>query len=290
MKMMLLLPAIALAALIAACPAGEAGEAQAEVLRQVQVGSDLLKQDKLEAAGRVFLVALREHPDEWLPALGLMRVAGKYLERGDQEEGLSWINRTVETSKNKGELHLLAAGLHIRNKNEDEALRHVRAAVNERPDSPPVRGAALTCYANLQLFDDESREVAEKLIELQEKSVDGNLFLGLWYQYNKENDKARKHFLRSVFLDTNNIQSRLALGKFYEDTKDYKRAEREYIKMTKIAPAHFIGYFCLAELYEKTGDIDRAKEYADEAARLREAMARHESSLEGTAAQTAAPQ
>jgi len=289
MKATLLLSA---SILVAACPAAYGADAapDSELLKQVQVGADLLKQEKLEAAGKVFLVVLREHPDNAVAALGLMRVAGKYLDRGEQAEGMSWISRTIDTAKDKGELHLVAAGLHIKNKNEDEALRHVRAAVEERPGSPAVLGAALTCYANLQRFDDESRQVALKLLKLQERSVDANLFLGLWYQDNGENDQARKYFLRAVFLDTNNMHSRLALGKFYEQTKQYERAEREYIKMTKIAPAHFSGYLCLAELYDRMGEVERAKEYADEAARLKEAMVRHESSPEETTAETAAPE
>ncbi|NQT19996.1 MAG: hypothetical protein HQ592_09845, partial [Planctomycetes bacterium] len=225
----------------------------------------LLKNEKLEDAGEAFLKLLRDQPDNTDAIVGLMKVSRFYTQQDKADKALEWLDRTLEIAEFKEELHIAAAMVHIRKKNEEKALEHVRDAVGTETCTPQILSAALTCLAEMDRFDGESREVAERLLSMQKKSVDAYLFLGLWHQNNDQLDEARTYLLRAVFLNTNDLRGRLMLGRLFEKTEEYELAEREYIKITKIAPDYFGGYLCLAELYQKTGDESRARIFKEEA-------------------------
>ena len=242
--------------------------------KQIEEAVDLLKADKPEEAGEAFMKMLSEHPKNKLAILGLIKVSHLYDNRNEPEKAVDWLDRALAIAERKSDLHIAAATVHIRAKNETKALESIREAMKANPGSPQILITALTYFARMDRFDDESREVAERLLATKKAPIDGYQFLGLWYQHNEQLDEARDYFLRAIFLDTNDMQSRLMMGKLYETMEKYNLAEREYIKMTKIRPRHFSGYLCLAELHQKTGDEDLAREYAQRASKLKEGLAR----------------
>lgn len=239
-----------------------------ETKEQMAAAIGLLRRGKLEDAGQAFFKMLRNQPDNTGAIMRLMQVSRFYAQQEKPDKALEWLDRTLAIAAHKGELHIVVATIHIKGKNEEKALEHIRAAIGADSCTPQILSGALTCLAELERFDGESREVAERLLSMQEGSIDAYLFLGLWHQENDHPKAARNCFLRAVFLDTNDVQARLMLGKLYEKMAKHDLAEREYIKMTKIAPRYFGGYLCLADLYEKTGDETRAEQFAEQAARL----------------------
>jgi len=251
--------------------AGEAKEPDPKLVKLIEDGSNLLKAGKLEDAGNIFLDAMRQFPDAYPPVLGILKTSGMFVEKKETGEAIKWLDRGIELCSRKAELQIAAAMIHIEAKNNSDALARVREAVKAAPDSIRILSNALTCMAAIEKFDDECKQLAEHLRDLQPRPVDAYLFLGLWYEKNNDNAAALDYYLKAVNLDTNYMQSRLMLGKLYEKSGKPEMAEREYLKMTRIAPNHFGGFLYLAELYDKQGNKDAAKDYAAEAARLKQA-------------------
>lgn len=270
MRPLLIAVAIGLLACLPA-PAGEAKQPDPKLLNLVESGSGFLKDGKLEEGGNTFLDAMKQFPDSDLPVLGILKTSRMYVEKKETGEAIKWLDRGVEVCTRKAELHIAAATIYIEAKNNSEALVRARKAVEADPESIRIISNALTCMAAIEKFDDESKQLAERLQALQPRPVDAFLFLGFWHEKNNDPQTALDYYLKAVNLDTNYMQSRLMLGKLYEKSGKADLAEREYLKMTNIAPSHYSGFLCLAELYDKQGKKDAAKDYAAEAARLRQA-------------------
>jgi len=243
-----------------------------EVVERVEEGARLLKEGKLAEAGEIFLEVLSEQPESTLPVLGLLKVSRLYAGQDQADKAIEWLDRTAAITTRKAELHIAAATVYIKQKKEAEAIGRIREAMKADPGSPRILSAALTCLAKMDKFDDESREIAERLLATDSAPIDAYLFLSLWHENNGKLEKARKYLLRAIRLDTNSVQGRLMLGKLYEKMEKYDLAEREYIKMTNIVPQHFGGYLCLAELYRKMGKEDLARDYAQKASKLENAL------------------
>ena len=257
-----------------ACRPALAGEAKApgpKLVNLIESGSDLLDAGKLEEAGNTFLDAMKQFPDADLPVLGILKTSRMFVEKKETGEAIKWLDRGVELCSRKAELQIAAATIYIESKNNSEALTRIRKAVEAEPESIRILSNALTCMAAIEKFDDESKQLAERLQDLQPRPVDAYLFLGFWHEKNNDPPAALAYYLKAVNLDTNYMQSRLMLGKLYEKSDKAELAEREYLKMTRIAPKHFSGFLCLAELYDKQGRKDAAKDYAAEASRLKQA-------------------
>ena len=296
MTMKQLLPALATLC-IAVLPAIGAEQKQLDpkLVGLIEKGSDLLKADKLDDAGNLFIEALQQFPDGELPVLGVLKAGRMLVDKKETGAALKLLDRAIELSTKKAELNLAAATILIESKNNSDALTRIRKAAEQDPKSVRVLSSALTCMAAIEKFDAESRQLAEQLQALQIRPVDAFLFLGLWHEKNNEFDQAADYYLKAVYFDTNYVQSRLMLGKLFEKMEKLDRAEREYIKMIKIVPEHFSGYLCLSELYQKQGQKDLANEYAQFAqeARQRDAAQRSQSAGQGAnvpaAQQPAAP-
>jgi len=243
-----------------------------EMVAQIERGARLLGERKLEEAGEVFMKQLQLHPAAELPVLGLMKVGRLYMQQNETGKALEWLTRGIEAAERRGELRIAKASIHILAKDYSTAGKEISQAVKDDAKSERVLGAALTCLAEMDRFDEESYEIADRLRAIQKRPIDAYLFLALWHQNKGEMDKALDYALKATRLNVNNVQSRLVLGKLYEKMGKLDEAEREFLKMKTTWPEHFSGYMCLAEFYEKQGKKDLAREYADEAAKRKAQM------------------
>ena len=279
MKRLLLAISLAILATFTAL-AGEAPqkpEPDPKLVALIKKGADILDAAiptldaaKLEEAGNVFLEAIRQFPDSYRAALGVIQVARLLTEKNEAGEAIRWMDRAIEISSRKPELNIATADILIRAKNNSEALRRIKLAIDAAPQESRILSTSLVCMADMGKFDDESRQIAERLQTLPDGQLGALLFLGLWNEKHDNLDAARDCYLKAVRLDTNNMQARRMLGKLYDKQNNFELAEREFIKMTNAAPGHFIGYLYLAELYKKHGDTQLAKEFSDKAQRLKD--------------------
>lgn len=192
-------------------------------LAQAHFGNKDLKQAQIHVSEAVQL------RPRWIEPR--MLLAEILMLGGSHDKALAEINRVLEQAPLNSRAVLMAADLHVLNKDIDAAEKILRAAVRRAPDIPAF-----------------------------------HVSLGKVLLYRKQEKEALAHFDEALELRPGYIEPLRMIATVHIKNKDFAQATGRIEKQMKLAPPNPMYDFLLARVFEVSGDASRSETHYRKAA------------------------
>lgn len=171
------------------------------------------------------------------------------------------------------EIHLLNAGIYVRQEDYDSAITETNKSLEVYPDHyESYRELGGIYLIRKQL--DKAEEAFKKAISINSEAPGVFNGLGELYLLKKEFDNAKKSFLRCLDYAPEHEGALLHLGTIYRITKDLKESKSKYEKVEKVCLRRIetgsfdvYTYYILAWIANLKGHTAKSKEYINTAFR-----------------------
>jgi len=158
--------------------------------------------------------------------------------------------------------HFLMAFINMGRRQYTEAILHLKAALEIKPDYFEARENLGAVYLAMQRWDDA--------IGALEPLLNENLYatpyllhnnLGFAYRNKKNLDEAIRHFTQAVFLNPRFCLGLFNLGEALAAQGDAPQAVRQFKKAVEKCPNYADPYYQLGVVFEKRGRVAEALDY-----------------------------
>jgi tetratricopeptide (TPR) repeat protein len=246
---------------------GDAAEAP-----QLRLAETLLGEGRLEEADREFRRILQQHPDNARAHLGLGRLA---YQRGDLEEALLHLGRSVTDSRTQQASHALRAEIYQR-LDDKAALQRELHKASSLPDDPPWPDPFAEEVTQLRIGKQASLARADQLIRqsrhkeavaLLEQTLQDYpdahwawVMLGRAHLGRNDLPAAEQVLRKAVKAGPELAEAQFYLGVALYLQKDCSAAATCFRKATQLKPGFALAHFNLGHCLKEQGDMNGAIE------------------------------
>jgi tetratricopeptide (TPR) repeat protein len=269
-------------------------------------GSVYYREHQVEKAIRYFKMAIEISP---LPSTYLW-LAGCYKEMGKPHKMMEMFMKSANLPDPSGYTDLALAGVALDENHADDALRHVRDAMQKAPDDSHMYAFAAACLIQQKKLDealeqyelaatidpyepayrdriaqtlnqlsrsDEAIDNFRKAIEMDPARAstyahEGNCLKGL-----QRYDKAMELYKKAIELEPKNAVWQRGAGDCLYDQHKYEDAATHYEEAARLDPKDWVSLHSLAWCYEfmdRDSDAERVRRQSEKVPGEKEAMQR----------------
>ncbi len=187
--------------------------------------------------------------------------SGYYFDR-NVPMALQELDTALALDARNEQAHFLMAFINMGRKQYTEAILHLKAALEIKPDYFEARENLGAVYLAMQRWDDAIAALEPLLVEhLYATPYLLHNNLGYAYKNKKQYDQALQHFQQSVFLNPRFCLGMFNLGETYLLQNDATAAVRQFKKAVEKCPGYAEPYYQLGVVFEKRGRVPEAVDY-----------------------------
>lgn len=153
-------------------------------------------------------------------------------ELGREEEALNLAQRASLSGSTSSELMLSLIQLSA---DDSTGIENLQSAIKDQPDAQKAQLGAAQYYVRYG-FDDEAKEIIEKLLIANPKDVGAIILQGQILQKEQNFASARKEYIKALSIEENNVKALVALAQVNANLQQWQQAYELSSQAFKLAP------------------------------------------------------
>ncbi len=198
------------------------------------------------------------------------------FEEKKYDEAFAECSQLILTDPNSAKLHFIMGEIYLIRNEKNKALLEYEEVLKLDNNYSEVKNRLEEIYLYFALDfiknnkTDTARNLFEKIINLNPKSIQANYNLGIIYENNGNFDKAAEAYDRVIEIDKNYQDIPKKIGQLYAkagaiffDKSDNDNAGKYYEKAIANGIENEEIFYRLGTIYENRGSLDKAKKFFD---------------------------